>query len=291
MATYKRTRIADGSSSRAGSPTNVEEDKEKSLSQLLKKNGTEVDHEKKLSTNALNKLAASRTIIKSQNITAASLEISNKLNSLNTTQKLWIESFKNKAKIIGGMNKLFSKIDADHNGSINFVEFCKGLKGYDESEDLDAAVELFAIFDSDGDKNIDLGEFITTLNDNTRIINELNDALNTITPPFEYKEVFELKDLFEKKHNKRTSDIQQSKAYLETAVSTNEILKDNLKMVNTIRKLVNTKNEEIPALLEYFSIGSTYLKYLQRIDSISFEDKLFWDYLKAKQIELEKAIN
>jgi hypothetical protein len=211
---------------------------------------------------------------------------------LSITQKLWIESFKNKAKT-GGINKLFSKIDADHNGSIDFNEFCKGLKSFDvdEKEDLDYAVELFSIFDTDGDKNIDLGEFITALNDNTRIINELNEALNTITPPFEFKEVFELKDLFEKKQNKKTSDIQQSKAYLENAVLTNEILKDNVKMVNTIKKLVNTKSEEIPALLEYFSIGSTYLKYLQRIDSISFEDKLFWDYLKAKQIELEKAIN
>jgi hypothetical protein len=58
---------------------------------------------------------------------------------------------------------IFHCIIYDENFSLN-------VKGYKEEDDLDDAVQLFGIFDSDGDKNIDLQEFITAFNDNNRII-------------------------------------------------------------------------------------------------------------------------
>ena len=60
---------------------------------------------------------------------------------------------------------IFHCIIYDENFSLN-------VKGYKEEDDLDDAARLFVfgIFDPDGDKNIDLQEFITAFNDNNRII-------------------------------------------------------------------------------------------------------------------------
>ena len=248
----------------------------------FKKNGVTPDHSKALDDTSKQVLQKASDAYKISIKDEKDLE-NKKIESITDEMKRLCSIQLKRKGLVGGDVQTFLKADANSDQVLSLSEFCSILNVRPDDED---AMELFNLFDGNGDGNIDMDEFLEMLRDpdikKRQLYENFDDVISEIKPEIAVDTLNTLVSMYNSQQQSANSTNIHAYKSVKAAISEVQLPKDLRTFLDSLRK---KSSEELEVFEKFFHIGSAFTKFLKEgnADELSFQDKQLFEYFMMKQ--------